>query len=108
MGIFFVLSSATRRQMLDMLLIRERSAGEFVRAFPDFTQSRISQELQILRKAGLVDVRYEAPFRIYVLRPEGLKEIDDWLAPYRGLWIKTNSTQHSEKHPPNRPIRRRR
>jgi DNA-binding transcriptional ArsR family regulator len=40
----------------------------------------------VLREAGLVDVRSEAQRRVYRVRPEPLRAVDHWLAPYRELW----------------------
>ena len=34
--------------------------------------------------------------RLYKLRPEPLKEIDEWIAPYRAMWASTLATL--EKH----------
>ncbi len=39
-----------------------------------------------VREAGLVEVRADAQRRRYRLRTEPLREIDDWLAPYRAAW----------------------
>ncbi len=49
-------------------------------------QPAVSKHLKVLREAGLVEVRSEAQRRWYRLRPEPLREMDDWLAPYRQLW----------------------
>jgi DNA-binding transcriptional ArsR family regulator len=46
----------------------------------------VSKHLRVLRQAGLVQVRADAQRRMYRLRPEPLRAIDDWLAPYRHLW----------------------
>jgi DNA-binding transcriptional ArsR family regulator len=40
----------------------------------------------VLRDAGLVEVRADAQRRVYRVRPEPLRELDDWLAPYRAMW----------------------
>jgi DNA-binding transcriptional ArsR family regulator len=40
----------------------------------------------VLRDAGLVDVRADAQRRVYRLQPEPLRELDEWLAPYRAKW----------------------
>jgi DNA-binding transcriptional ArsR family regulator len=40
----------------------------------------------VLRTAGLVEVRADAQRRIYRLRPEPLREVDEWLRPYRRAW----------------------
>jgi DNA-binding transcriptional ArsR family regulator len=50
------------------------------------TQPAISKHLRVLREAGLVAARAEAQYRIYHLRPEKLREVDDWLARYRKFW----------------------
>ena len=46
----------------------------------------MSKHLRTLREAGLVEVRVDAQRRLYRLRPEPLRELDGWLAPYRRLW----------------------
>ena len=40
----------------------------------------------MLREAGLVDVRSDAQRRLYRVRPEPLRAIDEWLEPYREMW----------------------
>jgi len=39
-----------------------------------------------LREAGMVSARVGAERRCYRLEPDGLAEIEAWLAPYRALW----------------------
>ncbi len=46
----------------------------------------VSRHLRVLREAGLVEVRADAQRRVYRLRTEPLREIDEWLAPYRATW----------------------
>lgn len=50
------------------------------------SQPATSKHLRVLRDSDLVRVRVDGPRRVYQLRPQGLKEIDQWLAPYRRLW----------------------
>jgi DNA-binding transcriptional ArsR family regulator len=50
------------------------------------SQPSVSKHLRVLREAGLVEARSEAQRRIYRVRPEPLRELDEWLAPYRRLW----------------------
>jgi len=47
---------------------------------------RLSKHLRVLRDAGFVASRVDAQRRVYRVRTEPLREIDDWLAPYRVLW----------------------
>ena len=46
----------------------------------------MSKHLRVLRDAGLVEVRTDAQRRLYRVRPEPLRDIDEWLQPYRRLW----------------------
>lgn len=80
-----MLSDPGRRQILDLLRLRDRAAGELVAAM-QISQPGVSKHLKLLREAGLVDVRGEGQRRIYSLRPEPFAELDRWLAPYRVFW----------------------
>jgi DNA-binding transcriptional ArsR family regulator len=82
---FEVLAEPSRRQILDLLLNGERPVGELVSALT-ISQPAVSKHLRVLREAGLVSVRTDAQRRLYRVRPEPLREIDEWLQPYRRLW----------------------
>ncbi len=86
MDTFGALADPTRRQVLDLLYRRERSAGELGRAFPAVSQPGMSRHLRVLREAGLVRVRRESSHRIYSLRSEGLAPIESWMSKYREYW----------------------
>ena len=85
MKAFAALSDPTRQRIIEMLAVRELSAGEIARRF-DMTAPAVSQHLKLLRDAGLVHVRREAQRRIYALDPAGLAELDAWLARFRRFW----------------------
>lgn len=84
-SIFEVLAEPHRRTILDLLRIRERSVGELV-DICQLSQPGVSKHLRIMREAGLVTVRSVSQKNIYTLRPEPLKEIDQWLKSYRHFW----------------------
>jgi DNA-binding transcriptional ArsR family regulator len=86
MDTFSAVADPRRRAMLDLLVRRERSAGELVSAFPDISQPAVSKHLRILKDAGLVDMRVQAQQRIYSLRPKGLAELDAWITKYKVFW----------------------
>ncbi len=75
----------TRRQILDMLVDAEATAGELASAFP-VSRPAVSRHLRVLREAGLVQVRSDGRRRVYALEPGPLRELDAWLDPYRQLW----------------------
>jgi DNA-binding transcriptional ArsR family regulator len=79
-----VIAEPNRRRILDELR-HERSVGDVVAALK-LSQPLVSKHLKVLRDAGLVDVRVDAQRRLYRVRPEPLRDLDAWLAPYRALW----------------------
>lgn len=83
--VFGALAEPSRRQILDLLLDRPRAVGELVELI-GLSQPNTSKHLRVLRDTGLVRARTYGPRRVYEVRPETLREIDDWLAPYRRLW----------------------
>jgi DNA-binding transcriptional ArsR family regulator len=82
---FELLAEPNRRRILDLLRDGERPVGELVDRL-SMSQPAVSKHLRVLRDAGLVDVRVDAQRRLYRLRPEPLREVDVWIAPYRRLW----------------------
>jgi DNA-binding transcriptional ArsR family regulator len=82
---FTVLAEPRRRQILDLLLEAERPVGDLVHATA-MSQPAVSKHLRVLRDAGLVDVRTDAQRRIYRVRADPLRSMDEWLEPYRRLW----------------------
>jgi len=82
---FELLAEPNRRRILDLLRDGERPVGELVDRL-SMSQPSVSKHLRVLRDSGLVDVRVDAQRRLYRLRPEALREVDTWIAPYRRLW----------------------
>ena len=83
--VFGVLAEPQRRRILDLVRDSERSVSELVGAL-SISQPAVSKHLRVLREAGLVEARGDEQRRLYRLRPEPLRELDAWLAPYRQAW----------------------
>jgi DNA-binding transcriptional ArsR family regulator len=49
-------------------------------------QPTVSKHLRVLREAGFVEATVDAQRRLYRLKPEPLREVEAWLAPFRELW----------------------
>lgn len=77
-----VIAEPTRRRILDAVRVGERSVGELV-DLVGMHQPGVSRHLRVLREAGLVEVRRDGQRRLYRLRAEPLRALDEWLAPYR-------------------------
>ena len=82
---FAILAEPSRRAILSLLASSERSVGEIERRLR-LPQTSVSKHLRVLRDAGFVESRVEAQRRVYQIRPEPLREIDAWLAPFRRFW----------------------
>ena len=75
---FHALADPNRRAILRLVRDHPRSVNEIAERF-DITQQAVSQHLKVLRDAGLVAVRPQGQRRLYVVRPEGLTELRDFL-----------------------------
>jgi len=78
---FHALAEPHRRGILRLLRDRPRSVTEIAGQF-DITQQAVSQHLKVLKDAGLVAVRPQGQRRLYVVRPEGLAGLRDFLAEF--------------------------
>jgi DNA-binding transcriptional ArsR family regulator len=76
------LAEPRRREILQLIRDRELTAGQIAAGF-DVSRPAISQHLGVLKEAGLVSERREGTRRFYRARPEGLKELREFL---EGLW----------------------
>jgi DNA-binding transcriptional ArsR family regulator len=84
-AVFEVLAEDNRRRILDLLVDEERAVGDLVERL-SLSQPAVSKHLKVLRDAGLVEARTDAQRRVYRVRSEPLREVDDWLTPYRRRW----------------------
>src|SRR6202045_5491050 len=83
--VFQILADPTRRRLVDTLRTGERSVGELV-DMVDIGQPGVSRQLAILQDARFVVVRPEGRRRLYALRPEPFRELDEWMMGYRAMW----------------------
>jgi DNA-binding transcriptional ArsR family regulator len=86
---FDILGDPVRRRILELLAEGERSAGEVVTAVQQqfgISQPAVSQHLRVLRDNGFATVRSEGARRLYAVDAAPLREVDEWLAPYRRFW----------------------
>ncbi|MDQ4212654.1 metalloregulator ArsR/SmtB family transcription factor [Microbacterium capsulatum] len=94
-AVLHALADPSRRAVLGILRDHDATAGELADALP-IARPGVSRHLRVLREAGLVEVRQDAQHRIYRLHPEALIDLDDWLGPYRDLWIQRLGALHTE------------
>lgn len=83
--IFQAIADPTRRALLDRLRDGEQAVKQLAEPF-EMSMPAISQHLQVLYEAGLVEVRKVGRQRLYRLNPEPLKEVSEWVNPYEQFW----------------------
>jgi len=83
--VFDIIAEPNRRAILSLLVSSEQSVGEIERQL-GMSQPVVSKHLRVLREAGVVESTVDAQRRVYRLKPEPLREIDAWLAPFRRFW----------------------
>ena len=84
-SVYDIIAAPPRRAILGLLAGSERTVGEIERRLR-MSQPAVSKHLRVLRDAGVVESTVDAQHRVYRLKPNALREIDDWLTPFRRFW----------------------
>jgi DNA-binding transcriptional ArsR family regulator len=82
---FAALAHPTRRAILERLAEGEATVGEIAEPFP-ITGQAVSQHLQVLERAGLIERSQTAQLRPSRLRGDPLGDAVEWLLTYRRFW----------------------
>jgi DNA-binding transcriptional ArsR family regulator len=103
---FVIIAEPNRRAILSLLASSERCVGDIERQLR-MPQPTVSKHLRVLRDAGFVESRTEAQRRLYRLNAEPLKELDDWLIPFRRFWSKHVDAleKHLDRMQKARPVK---
>jgi DNA-binding transcriptional ArsR family regulator len=75
------IAAPRRRRILVLVRDGELSAGEIAAHF-DVTRPAVSQHLNVLKEAGLVNERRNGTKRLYRARPEGLAPLKQFLEEF--------------------------
>jgi DNA-binding transcriptional ArsR family regulator len=82
---FAAVADPTRRAILARLRDGEANVTELAAPFA-MSVPAISKHLKVLERAGLLTRSRDAQWRPCRLRPEGLRDVADWVEAYRALW----------------------
>ena len=82
---FNALSDPTRRAILARLALGEANVSQLMEPF-SLSQPAISKHLKVLERAGLIEGGRDAQRRPRRLTPNALKDIADWIEPFRRQW----------------------
>ena len=76
------LADPTRRRIFELLRDEPRSVGELAAGQP-VSRPAVSQHLKVLESAGLVRAEPRGNRRLYLIKPDGLAELREYLD---GFW----------------------
>jgi DNA-binding transcriptional ArsR family regulator len=85
LDVFQTLADPTRRRIVEVLRDGEQQVNDVVEK-AGVHQSGVSRHLRILHQSGFVSMRPDGQRRLYALKPEPFREMDQWLGQYRKLW----------------------
>ena len=83
--VFYALSNATRRKVLEQLSVGPATVSELAAPF-DMKLPSFVQHLSVLEQSRLVKSKKRGRVRTYELVPERFKVAEDWLTERRRLW----------------------
>ena len=106
-SVFAIVAEPNRRAILGLLAASEQTVGDLERQLR-MTQPAVSKHLRVLRDAGFVEATVDAQRRLYRLKPESLRELDAWLAPFRRFWSAHVDAleRHLDRIDPPRPTKK--
>src|SRR5262245_34447419 len=79
---FAALADPTRRAILARLAEGEATVGELAAPF-ELSLPAISKHLKVLQRAGLIEQGRQAQWRPCRLKPDGLRDVTEWVEQYR-------------------------
>jgi DNA-binding transcriptional ArsR family regulator len=82
---FAALADPTRRAILARLANGEATVTELAAPF-DLSLPAISKHLKVLQRAGLIEQGRQAQWRPCRLKPDGLRDVADWIGEHKRHW----------------------
>lgn len=82
---FTALAEPSRLRIVELLKDGPRCVNE-IGVLLQLSQPQVSKHLRVLKTARLVDVKPRAQQRLYGLRGDRLRDLNQWLERYRAIW----------------------
>jgi len=83
--VFQAIADPTRREILGLVAFQTMTPGAIAENF-DSSRQTISKHIQILQECGLLNQIQSGREIHYHFNPQKMKEVADWLEPYRKMW----------------------
>jgi DNA-binding transcriptional ArsR family regulator len=82
---FNAVAEPRRRDILNYLLMQQRSVTEIVDAL-QMEQPSVSKHLKVLKGVGLVEARREGRQMLYKLNAVAIRPLHEWTSTFERLW----------------------
>lgn len=83
--VYQAIADPTRRDILGLLAQKPLNLNAIAENF-EVSRPAISQHIKILDESGLVIIRKKGRQRVCYIRPQKMKEVDEWLEQFRKMW----------------------
>jgi DNA-binding transcriptional ArsR family regulator len=83
--IFQAIADPTRRAIISLIVVQAMTPNALAEKF-DASRQAVSKHIKILNECGLVTTKQLGRERYYQIHPKKLKEVADWLEPFRQMW----------------------
>ena len=83
--VFRILAEPSRRRLLDVLRLGEKSVNQLV-DHTRMSQPSVSKQLRLLLDSGVVSLRKAGRQHLYSIQGRPLREASEWLSYYERFW----------------------
>lgn len=83
--VFQAIADPTRRAILSLIALQAMTPNAIAEHFETSRQA-VSRHIRILNECKLINQAQSGREIYYHFNPQKMKEIDDWLLPFRNMW----------------------
>ena len=83
--VFQAIADPTRRQIINLIVHQSLNLNAIADNF-DISRPAISNHIKILSECGIISIEQIGRERYCKIQPTNLKEVADWVEPFRELW----------------------
>ena len=83
--VFQAIADPTRRQIINLIARKSMNLNTIADQF-DVSRPAISNHIKILNECGIISIEQTGRERYCKIQPTNLREVADWVEPYRMLW----------------------
>jgi DNA-binding transcriptional ArsR family regulator len=83
--VFQAIADPTRRQIINLIAHHAMNLNSIADNF-EISRPSVSQHVKILQECGIIRVEKKGRERYCKIQPGRLREVSDWVEPFRKLW----------------------